>query len=142
MTNLIFLPLSPDLAPHAVTQDKKLLAHMSHPSPVDGNANLVANLFGLSQEASLNKGVSASRESTSFTLARKKHGGTVRRASLLKAQGAIQEQLKAEPELLLLLCVSSGDDGVREGVACLVVTPKEISAAAVHKHGVSSDDDD
>ena len=46
MVNSTSLPLLPDFVPHAVTQDKIVLAHVSHPLPVDDNAGPVANLFG------------------------------------------------------------------------------------------------
>ncbi len=88
-------PSSPSLIPHGVTYDEIRLAHAPSLSPVRADNAPVANLFCGSQGVSQNKRLSLPRETSGHTPARKKHGRTTRRASLVKAQGAIQEMLAA-----------------------------------------------
>jgi hypothetical protein len=88
-------PSSPSLVPHGVTLDEIRLAHAPSSSPVRADDAPVANLFCGSGGVSQNKRLSLPRETLVHTPARKKHGGTTRRASSVKAQGAIQEMLAA-----------------------------------------------
>jgi hypothetical protein len=86
-------PSSPSLVPHGVTLHEIRLAHAPSSSPVHADDAPVANLFCGSRGVSQNKRLSLPRETSGHTPARKKHGGTTRRASSVKAQGAIQEML-------------------------------------------------
>jgi hypothetical protein len=85
----------PSLVPHGVTLNKIRLAHAPPSSPVRANDAPVMNLFCGSRGVSQNKRLSLPRTKLGHTPARKKRGGTMRRASSVKARGAIQEMLAA-----------------------------------------------
>ncbi len=87
------LPSLPSLVPHGITLDKIRLAHAPSSSPVRADDAPVANLFCGSRGVSQNKRLSLPRETSGHTPARKKHGGTTRCASSVKAQEAIKEML-------------------------------------------------
>jgi hypothetical protein len=81
------------LVPHGITLDEIRLAHAPPLSPVRANNAPVVNLFCGLQGVSQNKRLSLPREMSGHTPARKKHGGTIRHASSVKARGAIKELL-------------------------------------------------
>jgi hypothetical protein len=85
----------PSLIPDGITLDKKRLAHAPPSSPVRADDASVANLFCGLQGVSQNKRLSLPRVKLGRTPARNKRGRTMRQASSVKAQGAIQEMLAA-----------------------------------------------
>jgi hypothetical protein len=89
------LPCLPSLIPHGITLDKIRLAHAHTLSPMRADDAPVANLFCGLRGVSQNKRLSLPREKSGHTPARKKHGGTTRCTSSVKAQGAFQEMLAA-----------------------------------------------
>jgi hypothetical protein len=96
MTEPIPSPRLLDCVPHDVTKGEINIAHAPPSSLVRAIEALVANLFGNFHGFTQNKRVSAPRDTTGLTPARKKHGNTMQRASSLKARSAIQEVLSAE----------------------------------------------
>ncbi len=105
-------PRLPDIIPHEVTKGEINIAHAPQSSPTCTADALVANLFGdLRGFTPLNKHLSSPKETTGLTHARKKHGGTTRRASSVKARGVIQMLLAAE---LSSLRIEDSFDGCTE----------------------------
>ncbi len=116
-------PRLPDIFPHKVTKEEMNIVHTLQSSPARAAEAPVANLFGdLHGFPPLNKRLSTPRETTGLTPARKKHGRTTRRASSVKARGAIQELLAAE---LSSLHVEDSFDGCAElsDLQQTIVTP-------------------
>jgi hypothetical protein len=125
-----------DILPHKVTKGEINIAHVPQSSPVQAAKAPLANLFGnLHGFPPLNKHPSSPRETTGLTPARKKHGGTTRRASSVKARAAIQELLAAE---LSSLHIEDLFDGCAESsdLHWTIVTPD--GGNALHE----SDNDD
>ncbi len=90
-------PRLPNIVPHEVTKGKINIARAPQSSPARAAKAPVANLFGnLRGFPPLNKHLSAPKETTGLTPARKKHDRMTHQASSVKARGAIQELLAAE----------------------------------------------
>ncbi len=134
-------PRLPDIVPQNVQSGQNKACTCSPLSSVHANDTPIANLFGESHGLSHNKRISNPRETTGLTPARKKYGAPIHRASYLKVQSAIQEQLAKWLSLLLHVLNS-----LAEGNNCLsdqpVVPPNGDAMTNLDVDVLSSDDDD
>jgi hypothetical protein len=131
----------PNIVPHEVTQDEIKFAHAPPLSPVHADDAPIANLFGKLLGLSQNKCISAPRETTGLTPARKKHGTPIHRASYLKAHSVNQEQLAKRLLLSLhvLNSVAEGNNGSRDQP---IVSPDDDAMTNLAMDAVASNDDD